>query len=75
MLPGCYVQGLLQGKLDQKSRCFVVKYAVGRDTQQEDVDGMIQALTHWKMQSAEICEKINTILRLETGRAAVGCVQ
>ncbi|CAH0488844.1 unnamed protein product [Peronospora farinosa] len=56
--------GLIQGKLDQKLRCFVVKYAVGRDTHHEDVDEMIQKLTNWKMQSAEICEKINTILSL-----------
>ncbi|KAI9906861.1 hypothetical protein PsorP6_004414 [Peronosclerospora sorghi] len=56
--------GLTQGKLDQKSRCFVVKYAVGRDTRHEDVDDMIQKLTNWKTQSAEICEKINTILTL-----------
>ncbi|OWZ22693.1 DEAD/DEAH box RNA helicase [Phytophthora megakarya] len=56
--------GLIQGKLDQKSRCFVVKYAVGRDTHHEDIDDMIQKLTNWKAQSAEICEKINAILTL-----------
>ncbi|KAE9022195.1 hypothetical protein PR003_g12411 [Phytophthora rubi] len=56
--------GLIQGKLDQKSRCFVVKYAVGRDTHHEDIDDMIQKLTNWKAQSAEICEKINTILAM-----------
>ncbi|ETL84409.1 hypothetical protein F441_16340 [Phytophthora nicotianae CJ01A1] len=56
--------GLVQGKLDQKSRCFVVKYAVGRDTRHEDIDDMIQKLSNWKAQSAEICEKINTILTL-----------
>lgn len=53
--------GLIHGKLDQKARCFVVKYAVGRDTCREDIDDMIQKLTNWKMQSAEICEKIYTI--------------
>ncbi|KAG7385506.1 COP9 signalosome complex subunit 7a [Phytophthora pseudosyringae] len=56
--------GLIQGKLDQKLRCFVVKYAVGRDTHHEDIDDMIQKLTNWKAQSAEIREKINTILTL-----------
>ncbi|ETK77732.1 hypothetical protein L915_16056 [Phytophthora nicotianae] len=56
--------GLVLGKLDQKSRCFVVKYAVGRDTRHEDIDDMIQKLSNWKAQSAEICEKINTILTL-----------
>ncbi|KAG2765900.1 hypothetical protein PC129_g8174 [Phytophthora cactorum] len=56
--------GLIQGKLDQKSRCFVVKYAVGRDTRHEDIDDMIQKLMNWKAQSADICEKINTILTL-----------
>lgn len=40
-------QGLVQGKLDQKSRRFVVKYAVGRDTHHEDIDSMIQKLTNW----------------------------
>lgn len=55
-------QGLIQGKLDQKLRCFVVKYAVGRDTRHEYIDDMIQKLTTWKEQSVEICEKINTIL-------------
>ncbi|CAI5729758.1 unnamed protein product [Peronospora destructor] len=54
--------GLIQGKLDQKLRCFVIKYAVGRDTHHEDVDDMIRKLINWKKQSAEICEKINTIL-------------
>ncbi|CAH0477440.1 unnamed protein product [Peronospora belbahrii] len=53
--------GLIQGKLNQKLRCFVVKYAVGRDTRHEDVDDMIQKLVNWKMQSTEICEKINAI--------------
>jgi hypothetical protein len=61
----CCLQGLIQGKLDQKSLCFVVKYAVGRDTHHEDIDDMIQKLTNWKTQSAEICEKINSILRYE----------
>ncbi|KAI9980122.1 hypothetical protein PInf_026789 [Phytophthora infestans] len=56
--------GLIQGKLDQKLRCFVVKYAVGRDTRHEYIDDMIQKLTTWKEQSVEICEKINTILTL-----------
>lgn len=41
------VQGLVQGKLDQKSRAFVVKYAVGRDTQNEDIDSMIAKLISW----------------------------
>ncbi|KAI9910193.1 hypothetical protein PsorP6_010702 [Peronosclerospora sorghi] len=41
---------------------FRCEYAVGRDTRHEDVDNMIQKLTNWKMQSVEICEKINTIL-------------
>ncbi|RLN87385.1 hypothetical protein BBJ28_00021469 [Nothophytophthora sp. Chile5] len=50
-------------KLDQKSRCFVVKYAVGRDTHHGDIDSMIEKLTSWKAESAEICDKINTILR------------
>ncbi|CEG37106.1 proteasome component region pci domain-containing protein [Plasmopara halstedii] len=54
--------GLIQGKLDQKSRCFVVKYAVGRDTCREDIDDMIQKLLNWKQQSTEICEKVNGIL-------------
>lgn len=40
-------QGLVQGKLDQKSRAFIVKYAVGRDTQNEDIDSMIAKLTSW----------------------------
>lgn len=43
----CAVKGLLQGKLDQKSQSFVVKYAVGRDTQNEDIDSMIAKLTSW----------------------------
>lgn len=56
--------GLIQGKLDQKSRSFVVKYAVGRDTHHEDIDDMIQKLTNWKEQSADICTKIDAILAL-----------
>ncbi|GAB9466280.1 hypothetical protein Gpo141_00003658 [Globisporangium polare] len=54
--------GLVQGKLDQKSRAFIVKYAVGRDTQNEDIDSMIAKLTSWKSESATICTKINDIL-------------
>ncbi|CAI5711621.1 unnamed protein product [Hyaloperonospora brassicae] len=56
--------GLIQGKLDQKLRCFVVKYAVGRDTHDEGVDEMIEKLTNWKKRSAEIYGKIDTILSL-----------
>ncbi|KAG7394025.1 COP9 signalosome complex subunit 7a [Phytophthora boehmeriae] len=60
--------GLLQGKLDQKSRCFVVKYAVGRDTHHADIDSMIEKLVNWKAQSTEINEKINTILSMAEKR-------
>ena len=62
-MPGCCLQGLIQGKLDQKLRCFVVKYAVGRDTHDKGVDEMIEKLTNWKKRSAEIYGKIDTILR------------
>jgi len=41
------LQGLIQGKLDQKSRHFVVKYAVGRDTHHGDIDSMIEKLSSW----------------------------
>lgn len=41
------LQGLIQGKLDQKNRHFVVKYAVGRDTHHADIDSMIEKLTNW----------------------------
>lgn len=57
-----YAQGLVQGKLDQKSRSFVVKYAVGRDTQDEDIDQMIAKLVRWKTESAAIRSTINDIL-------------
>jgi hypothetical protein len=40
-------QSLVQGKLDQKSKSLVVKFAVGRDTQNVDIDLMIQKLTSW----------------------------
>ena len=63
LLPGGRCQGLIQGKLDQKLRCFVVKYAVGRDTHDEGVDEMIEKLISWKKQSANMYGKIGTILR------------
>lgn len=52
----------MQGKLDQKARAFVVKYAVGRDTQDEDIDAMIAKLASWRTESAAICATINDIL-------------
>lgn len=47
------LQGLVQGKLDQKSRAFIVKYAVGRDTQNENIDSMIAKLTSWYVDPRE----------------------
>ncbi|TYZ64896.1 hypothetical protein PybrP1_001119 [[Pythium] brassicae (nom. inval.)] len=61
--------GLVQGKLDQKSRSFVVKYAVGRDTQDEDIDEMIAKLVSWRNESAAICATINDILAFAEGQA------
>ncbi|TMW60542.1 hypothetical protein Poli38472_000584 [Pythium oligandrum] len=54
--------GLVQGKLDQKSKSLIVKYAVGRDTQNADVDLMIEKLTNWQIEATTICERINSIL-------------
>ncbi|DBA01322.1 TPA: hypothetical protein N0F65_001827 [Lagenidium giganteum] len=54
--------GLMQGKLNQKSQCFAVKYAIGRDTEDTDIDVMIAKLSKWKLESATICDHIDTIL-------------
>ncbi|GLD91543.1 hypothetical protein PINS_up000076 [Pythium insidiosum] len=54
--------GLIQGKLDQQSKLLIVKYAVGRDIKDTDIDLMIEKLTKWKKESVTICSKIDSIL-------------
>ncbi|KAJ0405224.1 hypothetical protein ATCC90586_001176 [Pythium insidiosum] len=54
--------GLIQGKLDQQSKMLIVKYAVGRDIKDADIDLMVEKLTKWKTEAVTICTKIDSIL-------------
>ncbi|KAJ3416823.1 Serine hydroxymethyltransferase, cytosolic [Chytridiales sp. JEL 0842] len=40
-------QNLLEGKLDQKRKCLVVEYAMGRDLKPGDSQAMLTKLTEW----------------------------
>ncbi|GBG70165.1 hypothetical protein CBR_g6296 [Chara braunii] len=48
----CMYTGIVQGKLDQRQRCFEVHFAAGRDLRPGQLDSMIQALSGW-LQTSE----------------------
>ena len=43
----CIYTEMLNGKLDQQSRCLEVRSAISRDIKKEDVDSMIDVFGHW----------------------------
>jgi len=51
-------QGIVQGKLDQKSQQFEVEFAMGRDLKPEAIDGMIDLLQNWSTQSEFLLKSI-----------------
>ncbi len=40
-------QGIIQGKLDQKSKHLHVEFAMGRDLKPDSLDYMLSVLTLW----------------------------
>lgn len=44
---GLYWKGLVQGKLDQKTRSIRVTYVVARDVQSHDIVSMKDKLKEW----------------------------
>jgi len=51
-------QGIVQGKLDQKSQQFEVESAMGRDLKPETLDSMIEVLANWSVQSESLLKSI-----------------
>jgi len=51
-------QGIVQGKLDQKSQHFEVESAMGRDLKPEALDSMIDVLSNWSIQSESLLKSI-----------------
>jgi len=51
-------QGIVQGKLDQKSQQFEVEFAMGRDLKPESTAGMIELLQNWSLQSESLLKSI-----------------
>jgi len=43
----CVYLGLIQGKLDQRKRCFEVQSVIGRDLEQGELDVLINQLNTW----------------------------
>nr|CCA15526.1 PREDICTED: similar to cop9 complex subunit 7a putat [Albugo laibachii Nc14] len=54
--------GLVQGKLDQKTRSIRVTYVVARDVQSHDIVSMKDKLKEWQLKAFAVCDKIDSIL-------------
>jgi hypothetical protein len=61
----CAYQGLIQGKLDQRSALLEVKYAVARDICDENVDAMMEKLTSWCQSSEQLLASIDDQIRCD----------
>ncbi|EFC37758.1 predicted protein [Naegleria gruberi] len=55
----CMYQGLLEGKLDQKSKWMEVYETIGRDIKLDDIDQMISVLKNWTVGAKEILKGID----------------
>jgi len=51
-------QGIMQAKLDQKSKQLEVQFSMGRDLKPDSIDQMINTLTSWSVQSENLMKTI-----------------
>ncbi|CCI39386.1 unnamed protein product [Albugo candida] len=58
--------GLVQGKLDQKTKSMRVTYAIARDVQSHDIALMRKKLKEWQSKASAVCEQIELILSRAT---------
>lgn len=63
MIIDTFYQGIIVGKLDQRSQQLIVETTMGRDVLPEQLDRTMQALEDWSTQTRLVLESIDNQIR------------
>ena len=58
LLIECVYEGVIKGKLDQEGKTILVEWALARDLQEGEINGMIDTLMLWETQTSSLLSTV-----------------